>query len=57
MIRIQDNKARYVGAVTAKVVPDLAGAAAGEGVERRPGESLRASAVSRSFGGVQALSE
>ena len=33
------------------------GSAADEVVERRPGESLRASAVSRSFAGVQALSE
>src|SRR3954465_15300261 len=34
------------------------GAAATDAVaERRPGESLRASAVSRSFAGVQALSE
>jgi branched-chain amino acid transport system ATP-binding protein len=32
-------------------------AGADEVVERRPGESLRASAVSRSFAGVQALSE
>ena len=35
----------------------MGAAVAGEVVERRPGESLRASAVSRSFGGVQALSE
>ena len=33
------------------------GSAVDEVVERRPGESLRASAVSRSFAGVQALSE
>ena len=33
------------------------GSAADEVVERRPGASLRASAVSRSFAGVQALSE
>ena len=33
------------------------GAAADAVAERRPGESLRASAVSRSFAGVQALSE
>ena len=35
----------------------MGAAGAGEVVERRPGESLRASAVSRSFAGVQALSE
>ena len=35
----------------------MGAAGAGEVVERRPGESLRASAVSRSFGGVEALSE
>ena len=33
------------------------GSAVDEVLERRPGESLRASAVSRSFAGVQALSE
>ena len=58
--RIQDNKAQVVGTVVAKVVPEDLGKLGGV-VEtkttdgRRPGDTLRAAAVSRSFQGVQAL--
>jgi branched-chain amino acid transport system ATP-binding protein len=56
VIKINNNKARYVGAVTAKVVPKIS-ALAVSAEQRRPGGTLRASAVSRSFTGVRALDD
>ena len=62
VMKIQNNKASYVGPVTAKVIPTSPAAPASSspggacGRKRgRPGETLRASSVSRSFEGVQAL--
>ena len=59
VIRIQDNKAQEVGTVTGQGRPEDLGRLADietqtEGT-RRPGDTLRAAAVSRSFEGVQAL--
>ncbi len=58
VIKIQNNKAKRVGMVIAKVVPKIwagGGARRTPMDTRRPGELLRASAVSRSFAGVRAL--
>ena len=57
VIKIQDNKPQVVGTVVAKVVAEDLSVELGALTEseRRPGDILRASSVSRSFDGVQAL--
>ena len=53
VIEIQNNQAKRVGLVTAKVIPSPAI----DQTMRRPGDTLRASSVSRSYEGVQALQD
>ena len=62
MIRIQDNKAQVVGTVVAEGRPEDLGrpwpaSRRRRTANRRPGDTLRAAGVSRSFEGVQALAD